>query len=126
MGLHKHQKEFRVLFSFINNACKYIYIYILILVEVVTEHKGTEFSITERALGGVTVSGNVLWCTGGLLDLTSDFCMKVKMVAVSLPDRSPGDVRGIISLMSTPSAEPSSLHIVLVEASSNLVLFKAC
>ena len=34
----------------------------------------------------------------GLLDLASDSCIKVKVVAVSLVDRSPGDVRGRILL----------------------------
>ena len=34
----------------------------------------------------------------GLLDLASDSCIKVKVVAVSLVDRSPRDVRGRISL----------------------------
>ena len=50
------------------------------------------------AAEGVTVSCDVRWCTGVLLDLASDSCIKVKVVTVSLVDRSPGDVRGRISL----------------------------
>ena len=55
-----------------------------------------------------TVSSDMRWCTGTLLDLASDFCVKVKVVAVSPPDRDPGDVRGRISL--TQSLTHSLFH----------------
>ena len=62
-------------------------------------------------------AGDMRWCIGALLHLVSDSCIEVKVVISSPLDWNPGDA---------PSgAEPSSLHRVLVEASSDLVWFKA-
>ena len=73
-----------------------------------------------------TVSSDIWWCTGALLDLASDSCVKVKVVAVSPPDRDPGDVWGRISMMTTPLAEPSSLSLLVAKISgvSGLILVR--
>ena len=46
---------------------------------VVTEHDGLGLVSLNKVLRVVTVSSDMRWCTGALLGLASDLCVRVKV-----------------------------------------------